>query len=76
MHSATLSSKQSARRHHRLWYGTWCDAAPQVKGAVSVGGRSPSVWDIYQTKPGNIADGATGNVAADFYNRYATMAGG
>jgi hypothetical protein len=41
----------------------------QIEGAAKVGGRSPSVWDIFQQKPGAIAGGATGNEAIDFYHR-------
>lgn len=41
----------------------------QVEGAVREGGRSPSIWDTFQQKPGAIAGGAAGDVAMDFYHR-------
>lgn len=46
-------------------------AAYQVEGAVDVDGRTPSVWDTFCREPGVIADGSTGEVAADHYRRRA-----
>ena len=46
-------------------------AAYQVEGAVTEGGRGPSIWDTFSHTPGAIADGTTGDVAADHYHRYA-----
>jgi beta-glucosidase len=45
-------------------------ASYQVEGAVHVGGRGPSVWDTFSHTPGKTANGDTGDVADDFYNRY------
>lgn len=45
----------------------WCSL--QIEGALNAGGRSPSIWDTFQQQPGNIASGATADVAIDFYNR-------
>jgi len=46
-------------------------AAYQVEGAVTEDGRRPSIWDTFSHEPGAIADGTTGDVAADHYHRYA-----
>jgi beta-glucosidase len=51
-------------------FGT-ATAAYQIEGAVSEGGRGPSVWDTFSHTPGRIRDGATGDVACDSYHRYA-----
>lgn len=45
-------------------------AAYQVEGAVSEGGRSPSIWDTMCHEPGRIANGDTGDVACDQYHRW------
>ena len=42
----------------------------QVEGAVNEDGRGPSIWDSFVRQPGRIADGSTGDVAADHYHRY------
>jgi len=46
-------------------------AAYQVEGAVTEDGRRPSIWDTFSHTPGAIADGTSGDVAADLYHRYA-----
>jgi beta-glucosidase len=45
-------------------------ASYQVEGAWNVSGRGPSIWDTFSHTPGKVADGATGDVADDFYHRY------
>lgn len=45
-------------------------AAYQVEGATSEDGRGPSIWDAFAKVPGAIADGRTGDVAADHYHRF------
>lgn len=45
-------------------------AAYQVEGAVSEGGRSPSIWDTMCHEPGRIVNGDTGDVACDQYHRW------
>ncbi|MFI9100482.1 GH1 family beta-glucosidase [Streptomyces fildesensis] len=45
-------------------------AAYQVEGAVTEGGRGPSVWDTFTARPGTVRDGHTGAVACDQYHRY------
>lgn len=45
-------------------------SAYQVEGAAKSEGRGPSIWDTYVSKPGNIANNATADVADDQYHRY------
>lgn len=44
-------------------------AAYQVEGAVTAGGRTPSIWDTFSHTPGRVLGGATGDVACDHYHR-------
>jgi beta-glucosidase len=46
-------------------------ASYQIEGAVHVDGRGESVWDRFSATPGKVRGGDTGEVACDFYNRYA-----
>ena len=45
-------------------------ASYQVEGAVSEGGRGPSIWDTFSHTAGKTDRGDTGDVADDFYHRY------
>ncbi|KAL5760550.1 hypothetical protein ACOSQ2_019388 [Xanthoceras sorbifolium] len=46
-------------------------SAYQSEGAAFQDGRGPSIWDTFvRDHPEKIADGSTGDVADDFYNRY------
>jgi beta-glucosidase len=45
-------------------------AAYQIEGASAEGGRTPSIWDTFSVKPGNVIGGHTGDVATDHYHRY------
>lgn len=51
---------------------TWgaATASYQVEGAVDVGGRTPSAWDVFAAQPGRVENGDTGDVACDHYHRY------
>ncbi|MBZ2196286.1 GH1 family beta-glucosidase [Occultella gossypii] len=44
-------------------------AAYQVEGAVTEGGRGPSIWDTFSHTPGRTLNGETGDVAIDHYHR-------
>jgi beta-glucosidase len=44
-------------------------AAFQIEGAVDEGGRGPSVWDDFTTRPGRILDGSDASVAVDHFHR-------
>ncbi len=46
-------------------------SAYQIEGAATADGKGPSVWDTFSHRTGAIADGGTGDVAADHYHRYA-----
>ena len=50
-------------------------SAYQIEGAVGADGRGPSVWDRFSHAYGRVADGDTGDVACDHYNRYAEDVG-
>lgn len=43
----------------------------QIEGAPTADGRGPSIWDTFCKIPGKIADGSSGDVACDSYNRTA-----
>jgi beta-glucosidase len=51
---------------------TWgiSSAAAQVEGAWDTDGKGPSIWDSFSKIKGKIKDGATPEIACDFYNRY------
>jgi beta-glucosidase len=46
-------------------------AAYQIEGSTTVDGRGPSIWDTFAHTPGRVANGDTGDVAADHYRRFA-----
>ncbi|NLX10874.1 MAG: beta-glucosidase [Chloroflexi bacterium] len=45
-------------------------ASYQIEGGVHADGRGESVWDRFAHTPGKVANGDTGDVAADHYHRY------
>ncbi|MER7674233.1 GH1 family beta-glucosidase [Kitasatospora sp. NPDC096128] len=45
-------------------------AAYQIEGAVTEGGRTPSIWDTFSHTPGKVANGDTGDIALDHYRRF------
>lgn len=45
-------------------------AAYQIEGAAAEGGRTPSTWDEFASRPGKILDGSDGGVATDHYHRF------
>ena len=46
-------------------------ASYQVEGAAKEDGRGPSIWDTFSHTSGKTFQGDTGDVADDFYHRYA-----
>lgn len=50
-----------------LW--GFATASYQIEGAPTADGRGPSIWDTFCARPGKIADGSSGAVACDSYNR-------
>lgn len=42
----------------------------QIEGAVDVGGRGESIWDVFCREPGRVHNGDDGSVACDHYHRY------
>jgi len=47
-------------------------ASYQVEGAVHEGGRGQTIWDTFSHTPGKTQNGDTGDVADDYYHRYAS----
>jgi beta-glucosidase len=45
-------------------------AAYQIEGAAAEGGRTPSTWDEFASRPGTILDRSDGRVATDHYHRF------
>ncbi|NQX13855.1 beta-glucosidase [Microbacteriaceae bacterium VKM Ac-2855] len=45
-------------------------AAYQVEGSLGAGGRGPSIWDEFLTRPGATVDGSTAEPAADHFRRW------
>ena len=45
-------------------------AAYQIEGGVAEGGRGPSIWDTFVTRPGAIHHGETAEVACDHFHRW------
>jgi beta-glucosidase len=45
-------------------------ASFQIEGATTVDGRTDSIWDEFCRRPGAVANGDTGEPAADHYRRY------
>lgn len=41
----------------------------QIEGAVSEGGRGPSIWDRFSHDEGRVLNGDTGDIACDHYHR-------
>lgn len=65
-------STPSARRFPQGFIWGTSTASYQVEGAVHEDGRGPSVWDTFSHTPGKTYQGQTGDVADDFYHRYAS----
>lgn len=51
---------------------TWgaATASYQIEGAWREDGRGLSIWDTFCRQPGKVANGETGDVAADHYHRW------
>jgi len=47
----------------------------QIEGAVTSGGRGPSIWDTFSHTPGRVRNGDTGDLAVDHFNRLAEDVG-
>jgi beta-glucosidase len=45
-------------------------AAYQIEGSAYADGRGPSIWDTFAHTPGKVANGDSGDVAADHYRRF------
>ncbi len=50
-------------------FGT-ATAAYQIEGAVTEGGRTPSIWDTFTRVPGAIVGDDNGDMACDHYHRF------
>jgi beta-glucosidase len=45
-------------------------SAYQIEGAVTEGGRGPSIWDTFSATPGRTVGGESGESAVDHYHRF------
>lgn len=45
-------------------------SAGQIEGGAYDDGRTASIWDVFATKPGKIAQGYTPTIACDSYHRF------
>lgn len=75
---ATAQERGSAARGSEIAKGfpanfLWgsATASYQVEGGVHEGGRGASIWDTFSHTPGKVHMGDTGDVADDFFHRYA-----
>ena len=71
--SASQAAPPAAAEKHFPSAFLWgsATASYQVEGAVNEGGRGLSIWDTFAHTPGKTHNGDTGDVADDFYHRYA-----
>ena len=73
--AATSSEAKGSGKRERsfpegfLWGSA--TASYQVEGAVHEGGRGQTIWDTFSHTPGKTHNGDTGDVADDYYHRYA-----
>jgi beta-glucosidase len=64
------SAERAARFAKDFLWGA-ATSAYQIEGAAREEGKGPSVWDDFVRRPGIVRDEQTGDVACDFYHRYA-----
>jgi beta-glucosidase len=46
-------------------------AAYQIEGGHNLDGKGQSIWDVFTATKGKISGGDNGNIACDFYHKYA-----
>lgn len=46
-------------------------AAYQIEGGYNADGKGASIWDVFTSRPKKISNSENGNIACDFYHRYA-----
>ena len=63
------ASRESAEFPKDFLWGA-ATSAYQIEGAVSDDGRGPSIWDVFEKKPGAIWNGQSARVACDHYHRF------
>ncbi|MBN9097471.1 MULTISPECIES: GH1 family beta-glucosidase [unclassified Pseudonocardia] len=68
----SVAQQQTSATHQFPQGFLWgaATAAYQIEGAVTAGGRTPSIWDTFSHTPGRIAGGDHGDVADDHYHRF------
>ena len=69
--SQTSSGEQTTPPFSKDFLWGAATSAYQIEGAAREDGKGVSVWDEFVRKPGKIRDGQKGDVACDFYHRYA-----
>ena len=60
------------RRFPRDFVWGVASSSYQIEGAAHADGKGESIWDEFCRRPGAIADGSSGEVACDHYNRLET----
>lgn len=68
---AQTSSQNGAKSFPAGFLWGSATASYQVEGAINEGGRGPTIWDTFSHKAGKTHGGDTGDVADDFFHRYA-----
>src|SRR5215211_7843546 len=68
--SDTLAMSSTPVVFPENWVWGAATAAHQIEGAVREGGRGESIWDVFSHTAGTVANGDTGDVACDHFNRY------
>jgi beta-glucosidase len=69
--TAPLSIQTRADAFPRDFAWGAATAAYQIEGATREDGRGASIWDVFCAQPGRVRGGDSGEIACDFYHRYA-----
>lgn len=65
-----MSKEKNDRRFPDSFLWGAATAAYQIEGSPLADGAGPSIWHRFSHTPGRVANGDTGDVACDHYNRY------
>lgn len=68
--STASFAQKSAGTFPKNFYWGASTAAVQVEGSPTADGAGRSLWNVFESTPGNIKDGSTTEVTDDEYHRY------